>query len=77
MSLLEERIAYIENIEAIRYLKHEVYCNCIDLIVAGKNKEKLVLDHLSEDVIADFTGFPLMKGKSSVGDFLFKTVPSI
>ena len=77
MSSLEDRIIRIENIEAIRNLKQEIYCHCIDLIVAGKQKQQIVLDHLTEDVIADFTGFSLMEGKSNVADFLFRKVPSI
>jgi len=77
MSSLEDRILKLENKEAIRDLKHEVYCYCVDLIVSGVDKKQLILDHLTEKVVADFTGFPLIEGKAAVAEFLFETVPSI
>ncbi|MEC9248833.1 MAG: hypothetical protein VX986_07420, partial [Pseudomonadota bacterium] len=76
MSSLEDRILKIENKEAIRDLKHLIYCYCIDLIVSGVDKQQLILNHLDEEVVADFTGFDLIEGKAAVADFLFKTVPS-
>ena len=77
MKSLEDRILKLENKEAIRDLKHEIYCYCVDLIVAGVDKKQLILDHLTEKVVADFTGFPLIDGKAAVAEFLFETVPSI
>ena len=77
MSSLEDRILKLENKEAIRDLKHEIYCYCVDLIVSGVDKKQLILDHLTEKVVADFTGFPLIEGKAAVAEFLFETVPSI
>ena len=77
MNSLEDRILKLENKEAIRDLKHEIYCYCVDLIVSGVDKKQLILDHLTEKVVADFTGFPLIDGKAAVAEFLFETVPSI
>ena len=77
MSSLEDRILKIENKEAIRDLKHEIYCYCVDLIVSGVDKKQLILDHLAQEVAADFTGFPPINGKAAVAEFLFETVPSI
>ena len=78
MDTLEERISQIESLEAIRNLKHAVYCRCIDLIVAGDlSKKEKILRHLADNVVADFTGFELMEGKKNVAAFLFETIPSI
>jgi hypothetical protein len=75
---IEERLNTLEQKNAIRDLKHRVYCLCIDKIVSGDTQvEKLVSEHLSNDVIADFSGFPLIQGRDEVEQFLFKHVPSV
>ena len=78
MSELEKRIRYIEDLEAIRRLKHFNYCHCVDRTVAGDSAAiKETLGRFSEDIVADFTGFPLAEGLEAVTEFYVSTVPSI
>lgn len=78
MQDIEQRLLYIEQREAIRHLKHHVYCLCIDKIVSGdREPQSKVSEHLTDDIIADFSGFPLMRGRAEVEEFLFKHVPSV
>lgn len=76
MSTLEARIQHLEDVEAIRRLKHFNYCHCVDRSVAG---DKAALEHtlsrLADNVVADFTGAPLMEGKEAVAAFLTHGVP--
>jgi hypothetical protein len=61
MSDLETRIQHLEDREAIRRLKHYYYCHCVDLAVAGDaNAIKETISRFADDMVADFTGLPLM-----------------
>ena len=65
MKEIEERIRSLEQKDAIRHLKHFTYCLCIDKIISGdKEPQEQVSAHLTDDVIADFSGFPVMRGRS-------------
>jgi hypothetical protein len=78
MSDLEARIAHIEDVEAIRYLKHYCYCHCVDRAVAGKSGAiDEMINRLTDDVVIDFTGFPLAEGKEAVTAFYAQGVPSM
>ena len=78
MSDIEARIDHLEQLEAIRRLKHHTYCRCVDRVVAGDTGARAEISaHLCEDVVADFTGFPLMEGRAAVETFLFEHVPSV
>lgn len=72
---LEQRLRRQEDLEAIRRLKHYNYCDCIDRAVAG---ESVALEELfscfTDDVVLDFTGYPLAEGKEAVTAFL-KALP--
>ena len=64
------RLRQLEDIEAIRRLKHFNYCHCVDRAVAGDAAAiKETLSRFSEDIVADFTGFPLAEGREQVDDF--------
>ena len=78
MREIEERIRSLEQKDAIRHLKHHTYCLCIDKIISGdREPQKQVSAHLTDDVIADFSGFPIMHGRNEVETFLFEHVPSV
>jgi hypothetical protein len=74
---LEKRVQYLEDLEAIRYLKHYIYCHCVDRIVAGDETAiEEIVSRFTDDIIADFTQFPLMEGIEAVSDFYIVGVPS-
>lgn len=76
MSDLETRIQHLEDREAIRRLKHYYYCHCVDLAVAGDaNAIKETISRFADDMVADFTGLPLMEGKEVVSAFYSQGVP--
>lgn len=78
MSALAARIDHLEQLEAIRRLKHYTYCRCVDRVVAGDVTARAAISaRLCDDVVADFTGFPLMEGRAAVEAFLFEHVPSV
>ena len=68
----------LEDIEAIKRLKHYYYCYCVDRAVSGDTSAIAeTLSRFSEDIVADFTGFPLAEGKEQVDDFYARGVPSM
>jgi hypothetical protein len=72
---LEERIRHIEDLESIRLLKHYNYC---DRAVAGDAAAiEETVSRFSDDVVADFTGFPLAEGRDAVTDFYARAVPAM
>ena len=78
MSELEARLGRIEDLEAIRRLKHFHYCHCVDRAVAGeKDAIEGTVSRFTEDIVADFTGFPLAEGREAVVDFFRRAVPSM
>ena len=78
MTNLEYRLQRFEDLEAIRRLKHYNYCHCVDRAVAGISSAiDETISHFTDDVVADFTGFPLAEGKEAVADFYARGVPSI
>lgn len=78
MSDLEQRIQLIEDREAIRRLKHYFYCHCVDRAVAGDaGAIDETISRFTDDIVADFTGFPLAEGKEAVSAFYAQGVPSI
>ena len=77
MSDLAERIQYLEDLEAIRRLKHYYYCHCVDRTVAGDaDAGKETISRFTDDIVADFTGLPLAKGKAAVAEFYAQGVPA-
>ena len=67
-----------EDLEAIRRLKHHNYCHCIDRVVAGEAATiEETVSRFTDDIVADFTGFPLFEGIEAVSEFYAVTVPSI
>ena len=78
MTDLAARLAHLEDLEAIRRLKHATYCAGIDRLVAGDASGKAAISaHLTEDVVGDWTGRELMIGKAAVEAFLFEEVPAV
>lgn len=78
MSDLASRLDHLEQIEAIRRLKHAVYCGGVDRLVAGDPGGKSAISaHLADDVVGDWSGRDLMVGKAAVEAFLFEEVPSV
>jgi hypothetical protein len=78
MTELDARLRQIEDLEAIRRLKHFNYCHCVDQAVAGeKDAIEGTVSRFTEDIVADFTGFPLAEGREAVVDFFRQGVPSI
>ena len=78
MNDLEARIQNLEDLEAIRRLKHYYYCHCVDRAVAGDaGASEETLSRFADDIVADFTGFPLAEGKEAVGAFYAQGVPEI
>ena len=64
--------------EAIRRLKHFNYCDCVDRMVAGEpSAADQLVERFTDDIVADFTGFPVAEGKADVVDFYTRVVPSI
>ncbi|RLA44354.1 MAG: hypothetical protein DRR42_20580 [Gammaproteobacteria bacterium] len=78
MSDLAQRIQYLEDLEAIRYLKHYYYCHCVDRKVAGDTAAiDETVSRFTDDIVADFTGLPLAEGREAVIDFYVQGVSSI
>jgi hypothetical protein len=78
MTDLEQRLQRWEDLEAIRRLKHYNYCHCVDRAVAGESSAiDETISRFSDDVVADFTGFPLAEGREAVAAFYAQGVPSI
>jgi len=72
------RLRQLEDLEAIRRLKHFNYCHCVDRAVGGDAAAiKETLSRFSEDIVADFTGFPIAEGREQVDDFYARGVPSM
>ncbi len=77
MTDLEARIRRLEDLEAIRRLKHYYYCLCVDRAVAGDEQAATeTVSRFADDIAADFTGLPLLEGKDAVSDFYAKGVPA-
>lgn len=77
MSDLEKRIQHLEDLEAIRRLKHYYYCHCVDRSVAGDASAiEETISRFSDDIVADFSGLPLAEGKEAVAVFYAQGVPS-
>ena len=78
MSDLETRLQHQEDLEAIRRLKHYNYCAAVDRAVAGESAAiEATTSRFTEDVVADFTGFPLFEGREAVTGFYAREVPAI
>ena len=78
MNELEQRLQNQQDLEAIRRLKHYNYCHCVDRAVAGETSAiEQTISRFTDDVVADFTGFPLAEGKEAVTEFYARGVPSI
>ena len=77
MSDLAARLDHLEQVAAIRRLKHSVYCDGIDRLVAGDTSARAALSaHLTDDIVADWTGRELMTGKTVVEAFFFEELPA-
>ncbi len=77
MSTPESRIQYLEDLEAIRHLKHYYYCHCLDRTVAGDSAAiEETISRFTDDIVADFTGLPLAQGKAEVSMFLADGLPA-
>ena len=77
MSDLEKRIRHLEDLEAIRRLKHYYYCHCVDRAVAGDSQaSEETISRFSKYIVADFTGLPLAEGKEAVAAFYAQGVPA-
>jgi hypothetical protein len=78
MSEIEARVGLIEDLEAIRRLKHYNYCHCVDRAVSGETGAiEETVSRFTDDIAADFTGFPLAEGLEAVVDFYTRGVPSM
>ncbi len=78
MGDLEQRLQQQEDLEAIRRLKHHNYCHCVDRAVAGESAAiQETVGRFTDDIVADFTGFPLFEGREAVTGFYAEGVPSI
>ncbi|MBD2859865.1 nuclear transport factor 2 family protein [Spongiibacter sp. KMU-158] len=74
---IEQRLQLLEDKEAIRTIKHYNYCHCIDRTVAGEGAAiDELLPLLADDIVADFTGLPLMQGREEVSNFFAHGVPA-
>ena len=70
MSDIEQRLQLQEDLEAIRRLKHYNYCHCIDRAVAGDSAAlEETFSRFTDDMVLDFTGYPLAEGKEAVTAF--------
>ena len=77
MADMHARIQYMEDLEAIRRLKHYYYCHCVDRAVAGDEQAiEETISRFTEDIVADFTGLPLAEGKEAVAAFYAQGVPA-
>lgn len=77
MSDLEKRIQHLEDLEAIRHLKHYYYSHCVDRAVAGEAEAmQETVSRFADDMVADFSGLPLAEGKEAVAAFYTQGVPS-
>ena len=77
MTNLETRIQQLEDLEAIRRLKHYYYCHCVDRTVAGEIAAiDETISRFADDIVADFTGLPLAVGKEAVAEFYARGVPA-
>jgi len=77
MTDLESRIRQLEDLEAIRRLKHYYYCHCVDRAVAGDARaSEETISRFADGIVADFTGLPLAEGKEAVGAFYAQGVPA-
>ena len=78
MSNLEARIQHLEDLEAIRHLKHHYYSHCIDRSVAGESAAiEETISRFADDMVVDFTDFPPMEGKEAVAAFFAQGVPAL
>jgi SnoaL-like domain len=77
MTDLETRIRQLEDLEAIRRLKHYYYCHCVDRTVAGDTQAAAeTVSRFADDIVADFTGLPPLDGKEAVSEFYAQGVPA-
>ncbi len=77
MTDLETRIQQLEDLEAIRRLKHYYYCHCVDRAVAGDaSASEETISRFADNIVADFTGQPLVEGKEAVAAFYAQSVPA-
>ena len=78
MSDLEQRQQRLEDLEAIRRLKHYNYCHCIDWAVGGQASAiEETISRFTDDIVADFSGFPLAEGREQVEEFYTQAVPAL
>jgi SnoaL-like domain len=72
----EKRIGQLEDIEAIRRLKHYYYCHCVDRAVAGDEQAiEETIGRFADGMTIDFTGLPVLEGRELVAAFYAQQVP--
>ena len=75
---LEARIQRLDDLEAIRRLKHEVYCGLIDHGVSTGNPALIapIAEHFAASFEADFTGLGIFRG-AEAANFFIQGVPAL
>ncbi|MCX7169298.1 MAG: nuclear transport factor 2 family protein [Proteobacteria bacterium] len=73
---IESRLKHLEDVEALRRMKHETYCGLIDKGVSTSRRELILplLDRFTEDIVADFSGVGVFHG-AAAARFFTQTVP--
>jgi len=77
MTELEARISRLEAVEEIRKLKHYYYSKCIDRWVCLGDEAAIseTISRFCSDILIDFTGFPLTRGKEAAAKLFREEVP--
>lgn len=70
---IEARLRRLEDLEAIRRLKHE-YADLVDATVASPGEASVarLLDIFAEDAVADYGAFGTIEGRAALGAFFAK-----
>ncbi len=78
MSAIEQRLQHLEDIEAIRQLKH-FYCDRVDRGIGLGDRSALdeLLSMFTSDIVADIAGLPVVEGIEAVSSLYTQTVPSL
>lgn len=76
---LENRIARLEAVEAIRRLKYEHYCLAVDRGVCRRDPDAFapLVERLDAEVDVHFTGVGAFHGKPAAAEFLSRGVPDM
>jgi hypothetical protein len=77
MSDLAARIRRLEDIEEIRRLKHYYYARCVDRMVCLNDEAAIAetVSRFADDIVIDFTGVPVLHGKTAAAKFYREDVP--